>query len=205
MSENDDRMTEALQRTLSQHADDAPGDAGLVGSVRAGVRRRRRQRQVTALATAVTAAAAASVGVVLLNAPEPTPAPVAQPAWTTVTYRDVQVRVPAGWRVDIEPLCRRKAGEPAELSRDAKASACKFKATSRLARANSLLLQDDQLASTDSVSAGKLEPYESAQRKDLGKSVSSSSVVLGDVLITVYGKDTERLESVLEQARRVPR
>lgn len=201
MSENDDRMTDALQRTLSQHADDAPGDAGLVGSVRAGVRRRRRQRQATALATAVTAAAAVSVGVVWLNAPEPTPAPVAQPAWTTVTYRDVQVRVPAGWRVDIAPLCGRT---PKEVS-SRKASACPFTATSRSARTNSLVLLDARLASTDSISAGKLKPFESAQRKDLGQGLSSNSVVLGDVLITVYGKDTERLERVLEQARRVPR
>lgn len=202
MSENDDRMTEALQRTLSQHADDAPGDAGLVGSVRTGVRRRRRQRQVTALATAVAAAAAVSVGVVWLNAPEPTPAPVAQPAWTTVTYRDVQVRVPSGWRVDIEPLCGRTAKE--QLS-DQRASACKIDAFSRTARTNSMLLLDAQLADTESVSAGKPGPFAPAQSKDLRKGLSSNSVVLGNVLITVYAKDTDRLERVLEQARRVPR
>jgi len=200
MSEHEDRMTEALQRTLRQHADDAPGDAGLVGSVRAGVRRRRRQRQVTALATAVTAAAAVSAGVVWLNVPEPTPAPVAQPAWTTVTYQDVQVRVPAGWRVDIEPLCGRT---PKDVS-SRKTSACPLTATSRSARTNSLVLLDAQLASADSVSAGKLEPDESSQHRDLRKGLSSSSVVLGDVLITVYAKDAERLERVLEQARRVP-
>lgn len=201
MSEHEDRMAEALQRTLSQHADEAPSDAGLVGSVRAGVRRRRRQRQVTVLATAVTAAAAVSVGVVWLNAPEPTPAPVAQPAWTTVTYQDVQVRVPAGWRVDIEPLC---GPTPKEAS-SRKASACKINALSGSDRPNSLVLRDAQLASADSAAGGKPEPYGSRQRADLDDGLSSSSMVLGDVLITVYAKDADRLERVLEQARRVPR
>lgn len=201
MSENDDRMTEALQRTLSQHADDAPGDAGLVGSVRAGVRRRRRQRQATALATAVTAAAAASVGVVLLNAPEPTPAPVAQPAWTTVTYRDVQVRVPAGWRVDIEPRCDRKAKDVSAT----KLSVCRYEAASGSVRSNSVLLSDRRLtAEESSLATGGPGSFDSARRKDRSDDSASNSVVLGDVLITVYAKDTDRLERVLEQARRVP-
>lgn len=175
----DDPMTDTLQRTLTRHADDAPDDKGLLGGVQAGVRRRRRQRGVTVAAAAVSAAVAAS-GALWLSSPEP--APVAQPEWTTVIYQDIQVQVPAGWRVHIEPSCvRASCGDEALDS----------------ASAGSVVLE--------AAGSKEIVAFRSGARvsEPVGKTVTKTLVV-GDRRIVVRAENKAAMERILEQIRLRP-
>lgn len=176
----DNPITDALRRTLTRHADDAPDDKGLLGGVQAGVRRRRRQRGVTVAAGTVSAAVAAS-GALWLSSPEP--APVAQPEWTTVIYQDIQLQVPAGWRVDIEPSC---ADAPCGLqSQDS-------------AAAGSVVLEAGGSKSLRAYpSSGRVSPE--PPRKTVTK-----TLVIGDREIVVRAADKAALARILGQIRLRP-
>lgn len=206
-----DPVAEALGRALRQHAEDAPADDGLLTGVRAGVRRRRRRR-TTAAAVAVLAATAVPASVWLTSSTPRDTTPMAAPArpaesaaeaaWTTVSYRGVEVQVPAGWHVVIEPGCR-----PAEKSPDlaaAKAS-CDDEMDSLALSSTSRLVLDGRIAAY-TTSAKERESYDELARQQRSTSgVLTKDLVLRGVLISAYSADADQLERVLKQIRRAPR
>lgn len=209
-----DPVAEALGRALRQHAEDAPADDGLLTGVRAGVRRRRRRR-TTAAAVAVLAATAVPASVWLTSSTSRDTTPMAAPArpaesaaeaaWTTVSYRGVEVQVPAGWHVVIEPGCRPAEKSPDLAAAKAAKASCDDGMDSLALSSTSRLVLDGRIAAY-TTSAKESESYDELARQQRSTSgVLTKDLVLRGVLISAYSTDADQLERVLKQIRRAPR
>lgn len=200
-------LTRALGRTLRQHAEDSPGDDGLLAAVESGVRRRRRRR-TTAAAVAVVAAVAVPASVWLTSSAPRDTTPIAAPAaptpWTTVSYRGVEVKVPAGWHVAIEPVCPRPTSSADHAAARASATCVPLKELRNLPGDSVILHRRNAYDLSAKESARASTALDGLQRKTAG-GVLTKHMAIDGVLITVSSTDADRLERVLDLARRAPR
>ncbi|RBM20999.1 hypothetical protein DI005_11665 [Prauserella sp. PE36] len=100
MTEQDDRIAEALTGALRRHAEGAPSSDGLAERVLARTSTRRTRRGFGAVAAVVLAVVVLSLGAVLLaqdRGGDPVAEPVLPQGWRWESYRGVAIGVPTSW------------------------------------------------------------------------------------------------------------